>query len=143
MAVVEAPQPVVSPPPARGGAVATASAPGGPTPAWLARVASPAIVVLVAGLVVLASGWGNEIAGLTRTEIATMLGGGALVLAALLRAPDARVPGGWSLAAFTALAALTGLSILWAADPNGAWIEANRTVAYAFAFAGAAALAVV
>ncbi|HWI07750.1 MAG TPA: O-antigen ligase family protein [Solirubrobacteraceae bacterium] len=39
------------------------------------------------------------------------------------------------------LAVLTALSITWAASPSEAWLEANRTLAYAAVFAGAVALA--
>ena len=147
MSAVEAPQPAApaSPRAPENAATApqTAVRARRPVPPWLDRLASPAIVFLTAGLIVVASVEGNSLGGVTAAEILAVLGGGALVVAALLSGTVARVPGGWPVAAFLALATLTALSLLWAIDPAAAWLEANRTIAYAAAFTGAAALAVV
>jgi tetratricopeptide (TPR) repeat protein len=80
----------------------------------------------------------------TYVLIAMMLGGAALAAAALIQRPrtaDAPLYGGGPLLAFTALAALTGLSILWSLAPADSWVEANRTLAYVAVFAGGVALA--
>ena len=152
MSTVEAPQPQPQPqPPAAMDPPAPGAAPPAPAqartrrtlPPWAGRAASPAIVLLTAALVAVASVEGQSLGGATLAEILTVLGGGALVVAALLSPAVARVPGGWPLAAFLVLAVLSALSMLWSIDPAATWLEANRTIAYLAAFAGAASLAAV
>ena len=78
----------------------------------------------------------------TPIEMGLIVAGGLAVSGALLIAP--RREHAWGivpLALLLALAALTALSISWAANPSDAWVEANRTLAYAAAFAAAIALA--
>ena len=80
----------------------------------------------------------------TRILILLMLGGGALSAAAAVRAPrsEARpLYGAWPLLLFAALAAYTAISIHWSLAPADSWMEANRTLAYVTAFAGAIAMA--
>jgi hypothetical protein len=85
---------------------------------------------------------GLRVGRTTPAEIGLILGGGAAVCGALLLAPRReRFWGGGPLALLLALAVLTALSITWAATPSEAWLEANRTLAYAAVFAGAVALA--
>jgi tetratricopeptide (TPR) repeat protein len=85
---------------------------------------------------------GLQTARTTPAEIALILGGGAAVAGAVLLAPRReRLWGAGTLAGLVALAVLTGLSILWAAQPADAWLEANRTLAYVAVFAAAVALA--
>ena len=49
---------------------------------------------------------------------------------------------GWAvMLAFALLAAYTAFSTLWSLAPSDSWIEAGRTLAYLFAFAGTMALA--
>jgi hypothetical protein len=66
------------------------------------------------------------------------------VVAALIQRPwttSAPLYGGGPLLAFGALAALTGLSVLWSLAPADSWIEAARTFAYLALFAGGIAFA--
>jgi hypothetical protein len=78
----------------------------------------------------------------TPAEIGLTLGGGVAIIAALLLAP--RRERAWGLTPvllLLAFAALTGLSITWAASPSDAWLETNRTLTYAVVFAAVVALA--
>jgi len=85
---------------------------------------------------------GLQVGRTTPAEIALIAGGGLSGAGALLLAPRReRAWGIWSVILLAALAALTALSIGWAANPSDAWVEANRTFAYLATFAGAAALA--
>ena len=84
-------------------------------------------------------------AGLTSTtvvELALTLGGGVLV--ALSASLESRGPvqmlGVLTAIALFALAAFTALSVSWSMAPSDSWLEANRTLSYAAAFAGAIAL---
>jgi hypothetical protein len=141
LSLAEAPPPAASPtPPAP--PEPTAVAPARRGPAWLDAVWSPAIVILVAALIVVSAAGGGGLGPTVRAELLVLLGAAAVTVAALLRTDVAHVPGGYATGAFVALAALTGTSLLWAVDPAGAWLEANRTIAYAAAFIGAASLAV-
>jgi hypothetical protein len=75
-------------------------------------------------------------------EMGLILAGGAAVAGSVLLAPrPQRLWGGGSLAALLALAVLTALSITWAANPEDAYLEANRVFAYVAVFAAATALA--
>jgi O-antigen ligase len=78
----------------------------------------------------------------TIAEIAFTLGGGLLVaLACAVEASGRRrVFGIGAAIAFFALAAFSALSVNWSVAPSNSWLEANRTLAYASAFAGAIAL---
>jgi len=85
---------------------------------------------------------GLQIGRTTPVEMGLILGGGLAVAGAVLVAPRReRLWGAGTLALLIALAALTALSIVWAAQPADAWLEANRTLAYAFVFAAAVGLA--
>jgi hypothetical protein len=80
----------------------------------------------------------------TYVLIAMMLGGAALVAAALMwrpRTADTPLYGGGPLLAFGLLAALTAVSVTWSLAPSESWVEANRTFAYVAVFAGGIALA--
>ena len=85
---------------------------------------------------------GLQIGRTTPVEMGLILGGGLAVAGAVLVAPRReRLWGAGTLALLIALAALTALSIVWAAQPADAWLEANRTLAYASVFAAAVGLA--
>jgi len=85
---------------------------------------------------------GLQIAHTTPAEMGLILGGGLAVSGAALLAPRReRLWGAVPLGLLVALAVLTALSIIWAAQPSDAWQEANRTLAYAAVFAAAVALA--
>jgi O-Antigen ligase/Tetratricopeptide repeat len=101
------------------------------------------IAVAVAAASFAAAG-GLRLERTTNVLIAMILGSAALVVAALLQRPwtkDAPLYGGGPLLAFGALAALTGLSVLWSLAPADSWIEACRTFAYVAVFAGGIACA--
>ncbi|HLW94498.1 MAG TPA: O-antigen ligase family protein, partial [Solirubrobacteraceae bacterium] len=84
----------------------------------------------------------SGLAANTIVEILLTLGGGGLVVAAcaLVPAGSVRIAGIAVAIAMFALAALTALSVSWSVAPSSSWLEANRTLAYAAAFAGAIAL---
>ena len=109
------------------------------------RVAGPLTTLAVAALICLvafhAKG-GLSLGQTTRVELLlVLLGGAACVAGIVLSPPGRRLHGAGALVAFTGLTALTAVSISWAVQPDDAWQEANRTLAYLAAFAGAIALA--
>ena len=78
----------------------------------------------------------------TVVEMTLTLGGGLLVALAFAREPRERVRvfGFAAAVALFALAAFSVLSVDWSVAPANSWLEANRSFAYAAAFAGAIAL---
>jgi len=78
----------------------------------------------------------------TVVEMALTLVGGLLVALAFARehAGRVRVFGIGAGIALFALAAFSALSVNWSAAPANSWLESNRTLSYAAAFAGAIAL---
>ena len=110
---------------------------------WQGPALAVCVAVLLAGSVAVAGG-GLQLRTLTVVEVVVDIVAGAVCAAALLLAPGARslsAAARVALAAFAGLAVLTGLSITWAIDPSGAWIEANRTLTLFAAFAAGLALA--
>jgi drug/metabolite transporter superfamily protein YnfA len=90
--------------------------------------------------VALGAGGGLQPGPTTVVEIALILAGGALCILALLATAGRPLHGGAVLAAFAGLTVLTGLSITWAVQPDDAWLETNRTLAYLACLAGGIAL---
>ncbi|MEY2516576.1 MAG: hypothetical protein QOJ89_3934, partial [bacterium] len=89
-----------------------------------------------------AAGGGLQLGRAAPAEIALVVGGGVVVCGSLLLAPRRqRLWGLAPLALLIALAALTALSITWAANPSDAWLESSRVFAYLAVFAAAAGLA--
>jgi hypothetical protein len=88
----------------------------------------------------LASG-GVDLAPNTWTEIALLALGAAAGVAAVWRSGPGPAWGLTAVLLFCLLAALSLLSIAWSVQPADSWVEANRTIAYAAAFGGAAACA--
>jgi tetratricopeptide (TPR) repeat protein len=85
---------------------------------------------------------GLQLGRTTPAEMGLIAGGGLAVAGSLLLAPRReRLWGAGPLVAMIVLAALTALSIAWAANPSDTWLEANRTFAYLAVFAAATALA--
>jgi hypothetical protein len=99
--------------------------------ASLATVGFGAMLAAVA----LVGGGGLQLGQLTTVEIALEILAGVAGCAALLVAPSRRLHGGLALVAFAVLLACTAVSITWAVDPDDAWVEANRTLAWFAAFA--------
>ncbi len=118
----------------------------GPAPrgSRLALVTGPLLTLAFAGALIavaLSAGGGLQLQPLTRTMIAIDLAAGALCVAAILVGrPVRKAWGSGTLTLFAAFAVLTGLSITWAIQPSGAWVEANRTLSAFAAMAGGVAL---
>lgn len=111
-----------------------------PTPA-VHTLLTAGLAAIICAVALVADG-GLRVGRTTPVEIGLVLLGGGAVGGALLLAPRReRIWGLGPLALLLALAVLTALSITWAASPSEAWLEANRTLAYAAVFAGAVALA--
>ncbi len=89
--------------------------------------------------VALGAGGGLQLGRTTTVEMALQAAGGLLGGVALLTTRG-RVHGGPALALLALLAGLTGLSIAWAVQPNDAWLETGRTLAYVAAFGAGIAL---
>jgi len=84
---------------------------------------------------------GLQLGPLTTVEIGLEVLAGVAGVAALLAAPTRRLYGGVALALFGLLLLFTAASVIWAVDPDDAWVEANRTLAWFAAFALGVALA--
>ncbi|CAA9474237.1 MAG: hypothetical protein AVDCRST_MAG13-699, partial [uncultured Solirubrobacteraceae bacterium] len=90
--------------------------------------------------VALGAGGGLQPGPTSVVEIALVLAAGIAAALALLATAGRPLYGGGALAAFAGLAVLTGLSITWAVQPDDAWLETNRTLAYLACFAAGIAL---
>jgi O-Antigen ligase/Tetratricopeptide repeat len=100
-------------------------------------------VALAAGLAIVTfvTGGGNDLGPNSWAEIAVIVIGVGLAIAAV--GGSARVPawGSAALLLFVALTAFTIASIAWSVQPANSWVEASRTLSYLAAFGGAVALA--
>ncbi len=112
-------------------------------PAVLGRVSPDTLLAFALGAlmaaVALGAGGGLQLGRTTTVEIALQAAGGALGSVALLTTRG-RAHGGPALALLAVLAGVTGLSIAWAVQPNDAWLEADRTLAYVAALGAGIAL---
>ena len=116
---------------------------GGLPPSWTGPALALAVAALLIGAVAIAGG-GLQLRTLTLVEVIVDVLAGAVCVAALVLDPGEQALGTWArvaVAAFAGLVALTGLSLVWAIDPSGAWIEANRSFTLFSTFAAGAALA--
>ena len=102
------------------------------------RAADVVLGGALAGVVFGAAG-GSELSRTTIVEVLAVLGGGAVVAAAVVWGRPGRVHGATSVALFAALAVLTALSVTWAVVPDLAYVETGRTFAYLAVFAAAVA----
>lgn len=116
---------------------------GGLPAAWTGAAFALTLAALLVGAVAVAGG-GLQLRTMTVIEVVVDVLAGALCAAAVVIAPgpttlstSARI----AVAAFAGLVAFTGLSLVWAIDPSGAWVEANRTFALFATFAAGIALA--
>jgi O-Antigen ligase len=82
---------------------------------------------------------GTELTRTSIVEVLMVLGGAAVIAAAILWGPRGQLYGGTSLLLFAALAVLTSLSVLWSVVPELSYIEAGRTLSYLVVFAAAIA----
>jgi len=93
------------------------------------------VATILAAAAFIANG-GLQLGTSTFVEICVILIGAVVVALALVAVGfAARLHGGVALVAVVALGALTALSIAWSLHPADSWVEANRTLAYAAAFA--------
>jgi hypothetical protein len=93
----------------------------------LATVAFGAILAAVA----LEGGGGLQLGPVTKVELGIdILAGGLTATAIVVGGHTRRLWGAVTLALMALLTAVTALSIMWAVEPSGAWIEANRTLSY-------------
>ncbi len=117
--------------------------PGRAVPAALGRASPGALLAFALGAlmaaVALGAGGGSQLGRTTTVEMGLQAAGGLLAAAALVLTRG-RVHGGPALGAFALLAGLTGLSIAWAVQPDDAWLETSRTLAYLATFAAGVAL---
>jgi hypothetical protein len=90
--------------------------------------------------VALGAGGGLQPGPTTVVEIVLVLVAGVASALALLATAGRPLHGGGTLAAFAGLTVLTGLSITWAVQPDDAWLETNRTLAYLACLAAGIAL---
>ena len=103
----------------------------------LATVAFGAVLAAIA----LQGGGGLQLGPLTKVELAVDAAAGGLVAAAIVVGGHTRrLWGAVTLTLMAALVALTALSIVWAVEPSGAWVEANRTLSYLATMAAGVAL---
>ena len=103
----------------------------------LATVAFGAVLAAIA----LQGGGGLQLGPLTKVELAVDAAAGGLAAAAIVVGGHTRRWwGAVTLTLMAALVALTALSIVWAVEPSGAWIEANRTLSYLATMAAGVAL---
>jgi tetratricopeptide (TPR) repeat protein len=93
----------------------------------LATVAFGAILAAIA----LEGGGGLQLGPVTKVELAIdVVAGGLTAAAIVVGGQTRRLWGAVTLSLMALLVAVTALSILWAVEPSGAWVEANRTLSY-------------
>src|SRR5207248_1907993 len=88
-----------------------------------------------------ASSGGVDLGPNTWVQVALVVIGAAVAVTLAVLSPARPLWGGATVLLFAGLAALTYASITWSVQPANSWLEANRTLSYLGAFAGAAALA--
>lgn len=117
---------------------------GRSVPAALGRVSPDTLLAVALGAlmaaVALGAGGGLQLGRTTTVEIGLQGAGGVLGAAAILTTARRRLHGAGSIALLALLAGVTGLSITWAVQPNDAWLETSRTLAYLAAFGAGLAL---
>ena len=86
------------------------------------------------------AGGGLQISSTTKAEMVLQIAGGLLGSIAILTSAGRRLHGAGALGAFTLFAALTAFSIIWAVQPDNAWQESSRTLAYLAVFGSGIAL---
>jgi hypothetical protein len=110
------------------------------------RIDATVALLLAAALVVVSFTTNSKsivanLAPNTWLEVVLVVIGCGLGLAVLLWGAAGPAWGGWTLALFAAVTALTALSVAWSVAPDVSWMEAGRTAAYLATFGGALALA--
>jgi O-Antigen ligase/Tetratricopeptide repeat len=111
----------------------------------LPRVAAEPLATVAFGVVLAAialqGGGGLQLGPLTKVELAVDAAAGGLAAAAIVVGGHTRrLWGAVTLTLMAALVAVTALSITWAVEPSGAWVEADRTLSYLATMAAGIAL---
>jgi tetratricopeptide (TPR) repeat protein len=111
----------------------------------LPRVAAEPLATVAFGVVLAAialqGGGGLQLGPLTKVELAVDAAAGGLAAAAIVVGGHTRrLWGAVTLTLMAALVAVTALSIMWAVEPSGAWVEADRTLSYLATMAAGVAL---
>ncbi len=105
-----------------------------------ASAASAALAAALVGVALGARG-GSQLERTATVELLLIAAGAATICTAILLAPRGPLRGAWTVAAFAALAMITGLSIGWSIVPSLSYVETGRTLAYLAVLAGAVAAA--
>jgi O-antigen ligase/polysaccharide polymerase Wzy-like membrane protein/tetratricopeptide repeat protein len=93
----------------------------------LATLAFAAVLAAIA----LEGGGGLQLGPVTKVELGIdVIAGGLTAAAILVGGHTRRLWGALTLTLMGLLVAVTAVSITWAVEPSGAWIEANRTLSY-------------
>ena len=111
----------------------------------LPRIAAEPLATVAFGVVLAAialqGGGGLQLGSLTKVELAVDgVAGGLTAAAIVVGGHTRRLWGAITLTLMGALVAVTALSITWAVEPSGAWVEADRTLSYLAAMAAGVAL---
>jgi hypothetical protein len=111
----------------------------------LPRVAAEPLATVAFGVVLAAialqGGGGLQLGSLTKVELAVDgVAGGLTAAAIVVGGHTRRLWGAITLTLMGALVAVTALSLTWAVEPSGAWVEADRTLSYLAAMAAGVAL---
>jgi hypothetical protein len=110
----------------------------------LARVSTATWLTLGIAAVLAAisfdAGGGLQIGSQTTVEIVLTLGGASLVVGALAVETRVRLHGAGAVGLIFALAVFTAASVTWSVAPDASFIEAGRTLAYAFTLLAGVAL---
>jgi tetratricopeptide (TPR) repeat protein len=111
----------------------------------LPRVAAEPLATVAFGVVLAAialqGGGGLQLGPLTKVELAIDAAAGGLAAAAIVVGGHTRrLWGAVTLTLMAALVVVTALSITWAVEPSGAWVEADRTLSYLATMAAGVAL---
>jgi hypothetical protein len=125
--------------------VATEQRPASAVPLARRRVppdlAVGALLAVGLGAIAFVTTGGTDLGPNTWAEIALLVVGAGLGVAAMLFSARARAWGTGALLLFAALTAWTAVSVAWSVQPADSWVEAGRTASYLAAFGGALALA--
>jgi cytochrome c556 len=135
---VSAPAVSLSPAPAAPQALAprTAERPASP-PRTAPGVALTIVLGAAFAAIAFGAQGGLQLGRTTIVEMCVTIAGCAIAAAAIIAAPlRSRFWGGFTLAILLAFAGLTAASTAWSVQPSDSWVEANRTLSYAAAFAG-------
>ena len=129
---------VSTPPAGRASAESPRAEPPRPGTLWWPTLVTAAVLCLVAFI----AGGGLNLSSMTKVEMALTIASGALVVLAILLAPDGgRIYGLWPVGLLLVFTALTALSTIWSVAPDDSFRDAGRMLAYSGVFGAAVVLA--